>query len=62
VLVLLAVVVLLPTVGFLWFARQAMQNERLAVRERLGQVYTTQLEGLRDRVRSFWEQIGRAHV
>ena len=46
VLSLLLVVVLVPTVGVLWFMSQAMRNERLAVRQKLSDVYQAQLLGL----------------
>ena len=41
---LLAVAVILPTVGLLWFISQVVSNERLAVRQKLITVYREQLE------------------
>ena len=40
VILLLAVAVILPTVCLLWFMTQAVRNERLAVRQKLIDVYT----------------------
>ncbi len=39
VMLLLAAAVILPTVCLLWFMNQAMRNERLAVRQKLIDVY-----------------------
>lgn len=39
-IILLAVVVVLPTVCLLWFMSQAVKNERLVVRQKLVDVYT----------------------
>jgi signal transduction histidine kinase len=44
VVLLLAVAVILPTVGLLWFISQVVNNERLAVRQKLTTVYKEQLE------------------
>jgi len=44
VILLLAVAVILPTVGLLWFISQVVGNERLAVRQKLITVYKEQLE------------------
>jgi len=44
VVLLLAVAVILPTVGLLWFISQVVSNERLAVRQKLITVYKEQLE------------------
>ncbi len=43
VVLLLAVAVILPTVGLLWFISQVVSNERLAVRQKLITVYKEQL-------------------
>lgn len=43
VVLLLAVAVILPTVGLLWFISQVVNNERLAVRQKLITVYKEQL-------------------
>jgi signal transduction histidine kinase len=55
VLLLLLVVVLVPTVGVLWFMSQAMRNERLAVRQKLSDVYQAQLLGLRQELQLYWQ-------
>jgi signal transduction histidine kinase len=44
VVLLLAVAVILPTVGLLWFISQVVNNERLAVRQKLVTVYREQLQ------------------
>jgi nitrogen-specific signal transduction histidine kinase len=44
VVLLLAVAVILPTVGLLWFISQVVSNERLAVRQKLTTIYKEQLE------------------
>ena len=44
VVLLLAVAVILPTAGLLWFISQVVSNERLAVRQKLITVYREQLE------------------
>ncbi|MEO1084851.1 MAG: hypothetical protein AAFY88_11470, partial [Acidobacteriota bacterium] len=54
VLGLLLVVVLVPTLGVLWFMGQAMQNERLAVRQKLREVYQARLLEARDALGATW--------
>ena len=44
VVLLLAVAVVLPTVGLLWFISQVISNEKLAVRQKLITVYKEQLK------------------
>jgi nitrogen-specific signal transduction histidine kinase len=44
VVLLLAVAVILPTVGLLWFISQVVSNERLAVRQKLTTIYKERLE------------------
>ena len=46
VILLLAAAVILPTVCLLWFMNQAVKNERLAVRQRLTDFYTTRVNRL----------------
>ena len=41
---LLLLVVLIPSAGVVWMMRAAMENERLAVRQRLTDAYQAQLE------------------
>jgi len=55
VLLLLLVVVLVPTVGVLWFMSQAMRNEQLAVRQKLSDVYQAQLHGLQQELQRYWQ-------
>ena len=47
---LLLLVVLVPTVGLVWLLRAAMENERLAVRQRLADVYQEQLAFAKRRI------------
>ncbi|MHC5076633.1 MAG: hypothetical protein ACYTFM_09420, partial [Planctomycetota bacterium] len=44
VILLLVAVVIVPTVGLLWFMVQAVRNEHLAVREKLINVYTDRIK------------------
>ncbi len=46
---LLLLAVLEPSGGVLWMMRQAMENERLAVRQRMTDLYQVQLESARQR-------------
>ncbi|MEM7584058.1 MAG: HAMP domain-containing sensor histidine kinase [Acidobacteriota bacterium] len=54
VVALLAVVVLLPTAGVLWFMDQAVRNERFAVRQRLADAYRAQLAALEREILATW--------
>lgn len=54
VLLLLLIAVAVPTACVLWFMTEAMQNERLAVRQRLTAVYESQLAALEQRLHSTW--------
>lgn len=49
-------VALVPAVGVLWFMSVAMRNERLAVQERLADVYLNHLTSLQRQVTSFWQE------
>ena len=53
---LLTLVVLLPTACVFWFMTQAMQNERLAVQQKLIDVYQGQLAALGDQLDDYWAQ------
>ena len=44
VILLLAIAVILPTVCLLWFMTQAVKNERLAIRQKLIDVYSGKAE------------------
>lgn len=48
-------VVLVPSIGLIWFMNQAMLNERLAVRQKLIDVYRAQLIGIQPRVLAGWQ-------
>ena len=51
----LLLVVLVPTVGVLWFMSRAMENEQLAVRQKLGEIYRSQLVGLQSELETYWQ-------
>ena len=51
---LLAIAVILPTVCLLWFMSQAVKNERLAVRQKLTDIYQQRVEILGKRVDDLW--------
>ena len=49
--------VVLPSAGVLWFMNnEAMQNEHLAVRQRLADLYESQLRVAAGRMQSFWQE------
>jgi len=52
---MLLLVVLLPTVSLLWFMSQAMSNEGLAVRQKLSDVYRSQLLGIQQQLQRDWQ-------
>jgi len=54
VVLLLAIAVILPTVCLLWFMSQAVKNERLAVRQKLTDVYQQRLDKLSQKVDDLW--------
>jgi signal transduction histidine kinase len=53
---MLMLVVIIPTVCLLWFVSEAVRNERMAVRQKLTEVYQSQLESLPPMLQTFWEQ------
>jgi signal transduction histidine kinase len=57
VVLLLAVAVILPTVGLLWFMNQVVRSERLAVRQRLTTLYTGQLIEVAGKVGEQWADL-----
>jgi signal transduction histidine kinase len=54
VFAMLIAVVVLPTAGVFWFMNQAMQNEQLAMRQRLSEVYRSQLQTAAERIQASW--------
>ncbi len=50
VILLLAIVVILPAVCLVWFMSQAVRNERLAVRQKLVDLYTKKFERTGERI------------
>lgn len=55
--VLVALVVLAPSIGLLWFMNRAVRNERLAVRQKLVEAYRGHLAPARERSEAHWRQI-----
>lgn len=55
---LLLFVVLVPSVCLLWFLSQAVQNERLAGRQKLIDAYRAQLLGAQERLQAGWQRLG----
>jgi signal transduction histidine kinase len=53
---LLLLVVLVPSACLLWFMNQAVQNERLAVRQKLVDAYRGHLSLASERLENFWRQ------
>jgi signal transduction histidine kinase len=51
---MLTAVVVLPTAGLFWFMNQAMQNEQLAMRQRLTEIYRAQLQTTAERIQESW--------
>jgi len=54
VVLLLAIAVILPTVCLLWFMSQALRNERLAVKQKLTDVYQQSLDTLSRNADDLW--------
>jgi signal transduction histidine kinase len=50
------IVVLVPTACVLWFLSEAVQNERLAAKQRLREAYRGYLPLLRNRLETYWQQ------
>ena len=59
-MLLLLLAVLVPSVCLLWFMNQAVQNERLAVRQRLADAYRVNLSLVQNQLEIFWRQTGDA--
>ncbi len=53
---MLFLVIIIPTVFLLWFASEAVRNERMAVRQRLTDLYRSQLENLQPMLENYWKQ------
>ena len=56
VLTLLVAIVIVPTACLLWFLNRAVQNERLAVRQRLMAVYRSQLTTVQEKLEAYWQR------
>jgi signal transduction histidine kinase len=54
VVLLLAIAVILPTVCLLWFMNQAVRNDRLAVRQKLTDIYQLRLDTLSKSLDDLW--------
>src|SRR3990172_11907411 len=60
---LLLLIVLVPSAGVVWMMRAAMENERLAVRQRLVEAYHAQLDFAKRRIDSRYnERIDRLNA
>jgi signal transduction histidine kinase len=57
---LLIVAVLAPTACVLWFMNAAVENERLAVRQRLQEVYGQELTDCQNRLAEHWKEVAAA--
>ena len=57
---LLLLAVLVPSVCLLWFMNQAVQNEGLAVRQKLADAYRVNLSLVQNQLEIFWRQTGEA--
>ena len=57
---LLSLVVLVPTACLLWFMNEAIENQRLAVRQELTDAYDSHLSLLRTRLNEFWKRRSNA--
>ncbi len=60
VLLLLLVAVIVPTVCVLWFMKEAMRNERLAVRQKIENAYRSQLDTVVGELKTYWEDKEKA--
>src|SRR5262245_9509085 len=56
----LIVAVLAPTACVLWFLNAAVENERLAVRQRLHEVYGQELTDCQNRLADHWKEVATA--
>ena len=56
VILLLAIAVILPTVCLLWFMTQAVENVRMAARQKLIDLYREKIERATSEADSMWEQ------
>jgi signal transduction histidine kinase len=55
-MLLLLLAVLVPSVCLLWFMNQAVQNERLAVRQKLVDAYRVNLSLVQQQLEAYWRQ------
>ena len=53
---LLLLVVLAPSICLLWFMNQAVQNERLALRQKLDDALRARLAVAQQQLESYWKQ------
>jgi signal transduction histidine kinase len=58
-IVLFLVLVLMPSIGLLWFMGQAARNERLAVRQKLVNAYQAHLAMAQERLDAYWQNLAR---
>jgi len=56
VLMLLVAIVIVPTACLFWFLDKAVRNERLAVRQKLVEVYRAQITLVQEKLEGYWRQ------
>ncbi len=56
ILGLLILVVTVPTLCLLWFMTQAVNNERLVIRQKLFETYQSQLSAVEPFIRDYWNK------
>ena len=56
VLMLLVAIVVVPTACLFWFLNKAVQNERLAVRQKLVEAYRAQITLVQEKLEAYWRQ------
>ncbi len=58
ILGLFLLAILVPTVCLLWFMTEAVRNERMAVQQKVSEMYGSHLNALQQAINDFWEQKG----
>ena len=53
---MMMLVVIIPTACLLWFVSEAVRNERMAVRQKLTDMYKSQIENLPPLIQNYWKQ------
>lgn len=55
VIILLSLIVIVPTIGLLWFMTKAVQNERIVVRQKVSDIYKSYLKNVKADIDDFWK-------